>query len=71
METVGRLMRKKIVLIAHRFSTVRACDVIYLLGDGRILASGSYDQLYAEKPQFHAMAERGRAAAQSLSASGG
>ncbi len=33
------------ILISHRFSTVRMADRIYLLQDGRIIESGSHDQL--------------------------
>ena len=57
MQTVSSLMRQKTILvIAHRFTTVRSCDVIHLLEGGRIVASGTYDQLYDENPQFQAMA---------------
>ena len=37
--------RKTIVLIAHRFSTIRDCDVIYMLENGSITDSGSYSEL--------------------------
>ena len=33
------------LVIAHRLSTVRHCDVIYVLEDGRIVESGTHDQL--------------------------
>lgn len=35
------------VLISHRFSSVRMADRILVLGDGRVEASGSHDQLMA------------------------
>ena len=34
-----------IILIAHRFSTVRDADVIYVLDQGRIVESGTYPEL--------------------------
>ena len=33
------------ILISHRFSTVRMADCIYVLEDGRIVESGTHDQL--------------------------
>lgn len=45
-----------IILIAHRLSTVRQCDQIYLLEKGHIKAHGTYDQLAAANETFRAMA---------------
>jgi len=45
-----------IILIAHRLSTVRQCDQIYLLEKGLIKAHGTYDQLTADNETFRAMA---------------
>jgi len=39
---------KTILLVAHRLSALRHCDVIYELADGRIIRSGSYRQLLPE-----------------------
>jgi ATP-binding cassette, subfamily B, bacterial PglK len=44
------------ILIAHRLSTVRQCDQIYLLERGEVKASGTYEQLTASSQQFAAMA---------------
>ena len=38
-----------IVVIAHRLSTVRSCDCIYVLKDGRVAEEGSFDDLYGDK----------------------
>ncbi|MBS0289675.1 MAG: ABC transporter ATP-binding protein [Proteobacteria bacterium] len=40
-------LRKKmtIVIIAHRMSTVKACDNIYLFDNGKVIAQGTYDEL--------------------------
>jgi ABC-type multidrug transport system fused ATPase/permease subunit len=56
MEAVYNLShRKTILLIAHRLTTVRKCDWIFMLEHGRLLAQGNYDQLLENKT-FKAMA---------------
>ena len=56
MEAVHNLSHSMtIILIAHRLSTVRECDCIYLLQDGLVQASGSYDELMAENQLFQDM----------------
>jgi ATP-binding cassette, subfamily B, bacterial PglK len=51
--------RKTIVMIAHRLSTVRDCDRIYLIEAGRLAAAGTYDELIAANPTFRALARGG------------
>ncbi len=46
-----------IVIIAHRLSTVRNADVIYLLDKGRIAASGTFNELQAKSARFRKMVE--------------
>jgi len=40
------------VLISHRFSSVRMADRILVLADGRVEASGSHDELMAQKGRY-------------------
>ena len=47
---------KTIILIAHRLSTVRACDTIFMMERGQVVAQGSYDELIAANQTFRAMA---------------
>lgn len=45
-----------ILLIAHRLSTVRRCDIIMELEHGHVVAQGSYEQLLESSPSFRKMA---------------
>ena len=47
---------KTIVMIAHRLSTVEACDSIVVLENGRLVGQGSFAELIATNPQFRAIA---------------
>jgi ATP-binding cassette, subfamily B, bacterial PglK len=47
---------KTVVMIAHRLSTVRECDTIFMLEGGRVVAQGSYDALLETNRQFRALA---------------
>lgn len=41
-----------IILIAHRLSTVRNADTIYMLESGRVVESGDYDTLIRQQGRF-------------------
>lgn len=45
-----------ILLIAHRLTTVRRCDVIVELGHGKVVAQGTYEHLLEHSPSFRRMA---------------
>ncbi len=47
---------KTIILIAHRLSTVKECDMIFMMEQGRLVASGRYDDLLDSSQKFRAMA---------------
>ena len=44
-----------VVVIAHRLSTVRNADRIYVMEQGRVVETGSYDELLARKGRFAAL----------------
>ncbi len=48
--------QKTLIIIAHRLTTVKNCDMVYLLDMGKIVGSGTYDQLLCSNEQFQAMA---------------
>ena len=45
-----------VIAVAHRLSTVRRCDRILLLDQGRLRAVGTYDELLARDPLFQRLA---------------
>ena len=47
--------KKTIIMIAHRLKTVRKCDIIYLMEQGKIIAEGTYQQLLENNAQFKEM----------------
>lgn len=46
------------VMIAHRLSTVKNCDKIYVMDKGRIVEEGNYDTLMENKGLFYELAKR-------------
>ena len=58
MDAMGMLNSDlTIVLIAHRLTTVRNCDIIVELEHGKVVAQGTYEQLLEYSPSFRNMAK--------------
>lgn len=58
MSAINTLSSKKtIILIAHRLSTVRHCDTIFLLDQGELITQGTYETLLCTSSSFKKMAE--------------
>jgi ABC-type multidrug transport system fused ATPase/permease subunit len=49
--------KKTLIVIAHRITTVKKCDIIYFIEKGQIVAHGKYQNLLEENSKFRAMAQ--------------
>jgi len=59
LEAIHNLGHKiTIIMIAHRLSTLKECDVIHILKDGRIIESGNYEQLFKSNDEFRKLADK-------------
>ena len=57
MEEIEKLSITRVVS-AHRLSTIRRADRIYVLQEGQVIQQGSFDDLMAEDGMFREMALR-------------
>ena len=46
-----------VVMIAHRLSTVRDADVVVYLSDGKVVATGSFEEVRKSVPDFDRQAK--------------
>jgi len=46
---------KTVIIIAHRLSTVRDCDLLYFMSNGRLADSGTYEELLQKNSDFQKM----------------
>ncbi len=59
-EAIQKLGRHKtLIVIAHRLSTVRDCDILYLLDNGRVIEQGTYDELAQKSDWFSKVSDLG------------
>ena len=56
-ETINNLGVTRLV-IAHRLSTIKDADVIHVLDEGRIVQSGTFDELSAQEGFFTELMKR-------------
>jgi ATP-binding cassette subfamily C protein len=53
VSAIGELKgRKTIIIVAHRLSTVKGCDRVYVLAQGRVVDSGTLAELLARNPSL-------------------
>ena len=56
MDAINTLSNKKtIIIIAHRISTLKNCDAIYILKNGSIQTVGTYEELISSNSDFRKM----------------
>jgi ATP-binding cassette, subfamily B, bacterial PglK len=48
---------KTLIMIAHRLTTIQDCDVIYVMYNGKIVGSGSYNELLKSNRSFQKIAK--------------
>ena len=52
-EALGRLLeRRTTIVIAHRISTIALASRVLLLDEGRVVASGTHEELLATTPLY-------------------
>lgn len=49
--------QKTIIMIAHRLKTVKKCNIIYMMEEGKIADQGTYDELLHSNAKFKEMAQ--------------
>jgi subfamily B ATP-binding cassette protein MsbA len=56
------MVGKTVLIIAHRFSTIRDASMILVFDQGEIVATGGHGQLYETNPLYRSLYDRQRGA---------
>lgn len=52
-DAIDKLQGKTTITIAHRLTTIKNCDLIYVMNKGRVVESGSHDELMKQKGLYY------------------
>lgn len=52
-EAIDKLKDKTTITIAHRLSTIKNCDLIYVMNKGKVIESGTHDELIKLKGLYY------------------
>jgi len=56
MEAIGGMdKRKTIILIAHRLNTVKHCDCVFIIENGKLVGQGTYNELLESNRFFQTL----------------
>ena len=56
MESIEQLDRDlTVIIVAHRLSTIKHCDSIIEINNGKVVGKGTYDELMNISPSFRTM----------------
>jgi len=60
LQNLAKLKEEKtVVIVSHRFSTVRWADIIYVMDEGQVSESGSHEELMSAKGKYFEMFNAG------------
>jgi ABC-type multidrug transport system fused ATPase/permease subunit len=67
MDAVHELSNRTVIIVAHRLTTVRSCDKIFMMKAGKLIAAGTYEELIRTSEEFNALDKAARQPAEAIS----
>jgi ATP-binding cassette, subfamily B, bacterial PglK len=58
-EVISTNKKRTVLIVAHRLSTIRHCDQIIFLQEGKIISSGTYEELLSRCKEFEKLVKAG------------
>jgi len=54
IESIERLKKDRtIIIVAHRLTTVKNCDTLFIIKNGRVVDTGNYQELLKKSNEFN------------------